>query len=74
VLIWAGLDASALVDPLANFSVPTPPTWTAALIAVGVVVQIGIWALLRHYDDDELKAKVKGLLGRGSGGQPDGGI
>ncbi len=76
VLIWAGLDASAIVDPLANLSVPTPPTWTAALIAVGVVVQVVTWALLRHYDDDELKAKVKGLLGRGSGSssQPEGGI
>jgi hypothetical protein len=76
VLIWAGLDAGAIVDPLASLSVPTPPTWTVALIAVGVVVQIGTWALLRHYDDDELKAKVKSLLGRGSGGgsQPEGGI
>jgi len=76
VLIWAGLDADAIVEPLASLTVPTPPTWTGALIAVGVVVQIATWALLRHYDDDELKAKVKGLVGRGSGGssQPEGGL
>ncbi|WP_336002220.1 hypothetical protein [Halorientalis halophila] len=75
VLIWAGLDASAIVAPLAALSVPTPPTWIAAVIAGGVAVQIVTWALLRHYDDDELKAKVSGLFGRGSGGgQPEGGI
>jgi hypothetical protein len=75
-LTWAALATDRIVADLAALSVPTPPTWANVMIAVGVGIQIATWALLRHYDDDELKAKIKGLLGRGSGGssQPKGGV
>jgi len=75
-LTWAALNTDAIVSSLASLSVPTPPLWANALVAVGVVVQILTWALLRRYDDGELKAKVKGLIGRDSGGatRPEGGL
>jgi len=74
-LAWAALETELVAESLADLSVPTPPSWTVALIAVGVVVQVVTWYVTRRYDDDELKAKVKGLLGRGTGpGQPEGGV
>jgi hypothetical protein len=67
-LTWAALNTDSIVSSLASLSVPTPPLWANALVGIGVVVQIITWALLRSYDDGELRAKVKGLFGRESSG------
>jgi hypothetical protein len=64
-LTWAALETDAVVQALANLTVPTPPTWTNVMIAVGVLAQVGIWYVTKRYDDDELTAKVMGLLGFG---------
>jgi hypothetical protein len=73
-LLWAAVATDAIVETLTSLSIPTPPLWANALIGVGVVAQAVTWYLTKRYDDDELAAKVKGLLGLGaSGGQPEGG-
>jgi len=69
ILTWAALETDAVVGELATLTVPTMPTWALAQIGVGIVAQIGIWYVTKRYDDDELRAKVMGLFGRG--GSPD---
>lgn len=75
-LTWAALETATIVEALTSLSVPTPPQWANALLAVGVVVQVLTWAVLRHYDDGELRAKVKTLFGRvsGRGSRPERGV
>lgn len=67
-MMWAALSTESIVSAINQGSVPAPPLWTNVLIGVGVVVQVATWALLRHYDDGELKAKLRELVGRESGG------
>jgi len=74
--IWAALETDSIVSTLADLSVPTPPLWANLLVGVGVVLQVITWVLTKRYDDGELTAKVKGLVGFGSDGaesQPESG-
>lgn len=50
ILVWAGVETEAIVAALAEFTVPTLPTWVFALAALGLVVQAGVWASLREDD------------------------
>lgn len=70
-LTWAALETDLVVEALARFTVPTPPTWTTVMVAVGVLAQVGIWYVTKRYDDDELNAKVMGLLGFGGDGKSE---
>lgn len=68
LLVWLALAPETVSSSLSTQTVPTQPLWVSALAVVGIVAQTGTWVVLRRYDDGELKAKVKGLLGRDSGG------
>lgn len=73
VLTWAAVETDLVVEALADLTVPTMPTWALAQVGVGIVAQIGIWYVTKRYDDDELRAKVMGLFGRGGGADGAGG-
>jgi hypothetical protein len=64
---WAAMETDLVVESLAELTVPTPPSWALIQVGVGIVAQIGIWYVTKRYDDDELRAKVMGLFGRGGG-------
>jgi hypothetical protein len=64
---WAAMETDFVVESLAELTVPTPPSWALIQVGVGIVAQIGIWYVTKRYDDDELRAKVMGLFGRGGG-------